>query len=122
MKYYTGGQLLFALFLLLLPLLWKSGPGNLSVPAAWLVFIPVLLIPALLAGFQYVTSTLRYHSNHKYSASSIYAADLWGSALGVILITFILVPVFGVRTSCWILAGLNGLSALLVLFSKKIAV
>jgi spermidine synthase len=118
-KYHTAGQLLFALFMLLLPLLWKSGTGNLSEPGAWLVFVPVLLIPALLAGFQYVTSTLRYHSDRKYAASSIYAADLWGSALGVILITFILVPVFGIPVSCLILAALNGLSAALLFVQKK---
>ena len=106
--------------MVVLPLLWKSGPGNLSDTGAWFVFIPVLLIPALLAGFQYVTSTLRYHSDRKYAASSIYAADLWGSALGVILITFILVPVFGITVSCMILAILNGLSALFLQLSKKI--
>jgi spermidine synthase len=119
LKYHTVGQLLFAMFLLLLPLLWKSGSGDFSNPAAWIIFIPILLIPAFLAGFQYVLSTLRYHSDRKFAASSIYAADLWGSALGVILITFILVPVFGVRSACWILAGLNGLSVLLLFLSKK---
>jgi spermidine synthase len=120
-KYHTTGQLLIALFMLLLPLLWKTGSGNLSDTCAWLVFIPVLLIPALLAGFQYVTSTLRFHNDRKYAASSIYAADLWGSALGVILITFILVPVFGIQRSCLILAGVNGLSVALLFLHKKIA-
>jgi spermidine synthase len=121
LKYHTGGQLLFALFLLLLPLLWKSGSGDFSNPVAWIIFIPILLIPAFLAGLQYVLSTLRYHSDRRFAASSIYAADLWGSALGVILITFILVPFFGVRSACWMLAGLNGLSAIFLLLSKKIA-
>jgi len=118
-KHHFAGQIFLAVYMLLLPLLWKSGTGQLSDFSAWLLFIPVLLAPSLLTGFLYVTSTLQYPSDRLNAASSIYAADLWGSALGVILITFILAPVFGVQMSCLLLAGLNGLSALFLLFSKK---
>jgi spermidine synthase len=113
------GQVVLALFLLLLPLLWSSGLSDLSDAGAWFLFVPVLLIPSFLAGFQYVASTVRYHTDRKYAASSIYAADLWGSSLGIILITFILVPVYGIRTSSWILAALNVFSALLLLLPGR---
>jgi spermidine synthase len=112
-------QVILGLFLLFLPLLWSAPFRKLSDAGAWALFVPVLLIPSFLAGFQYVASTLRYDANRNYAASSIYAADLWGSALGIILITFILVPVYGIRNCSWILAALNGLSALLLLLHGK---
>jgi spermidine synthase len=117
-KHHIAGQIMLAVFVLFLPILWKSGSLKFSDPVAWILFIPVLLIPSFLTGFQYVTSTLRYHSDQTYSASAIYASDLWGSALGAILITIILIPFFGVNTTCLMLAGLNGLSALFLLLSK----
>ncbi len=118
-RHHIGGQILLALYMVGLPLIWKTEAGHLGDAGAWLLFIPILLFPSLLTGFQYVMSTLHYDSDRRYSASSIYAADLWGSALGVILITLILIPVFGVRTSCLILAAMNGLSALFLILSKK---
>jgi len=112
-------QALLAVYLTLLPLLWISGMGNLSSSTAWLIFIPVLLIPALLTGYLYVSASLLYSPGKGHGAAAIYAADLWGSALGVILITFILVPVFGIQKSCLILAGLNVLSIMIVGLAKK---
>jgi spermidine synthase len=118
-KSHLLAQMLVAVYLLLLPLLWSSGIRMLSGPAAWLVFIPVLLIPALLTGYLFVSASLLYRPGSGHGAPAIYAADLWGSALGVILITFILVPVFGIRNGCLILAGLNLISVVFLGLRKK---
>lgn len=112
-------QMLIAAYLLLLPLLWTSGMAKLSGYAAWLVFIPVLLMPALLTGYLFVSASLLHHPGSGHSAPAIYAADLWGSALGVILVTFFLVPVFGIQTGCLILAGLNLVSVGFLAIGKK---
>jgi spermidine synthase len=111
-------QLLLGLYVLLLPLLWSLKglvqPGFI----AWLIFIPVLLVPAFLTGLQYVVTTLSYASSRSYAASTIYASDLWGSSLGTILATFFLLPLAGVTTGCLILAGVNGLIALYMTIRK----
>jgi hypothetical protein len=40
------------------------------------------------------------------TASSVYSADLAGSALGFILVTGVAIPIFGIKTSIFLLASL----------------
>ena len=112
-------QLLLAGVILLFPLLWRLSGLPLSGAAAWLVFLPFLLGPALLTGFLYVSATLRCGTQAPHAASVVYAADLWGSALGAILTTFILLPVAGVTHSALTIAALNGAVILLLILRKK---
>ena len=112
-------QLLLGVVMLLFPLLWRLTGVSLSGTAAWLIFLPFLLGPALLTGFIYVSATLRGDTLTSRSASVVYAADLWGSALGVLLTTFILLPMTGIKTSALILAALNGAVVLLLLLRGK---
>ncbi len=111
-KGFMGLQVLLGLYMLLLPLLWHRSSSSLSGALLWLLFIPALLVPAFLTGLQYVNASRIYHPDTVRSASAIYAADLWGSALGAIAATTLLVPVAGIRGSCYLLALLNGLVAL----------
>jgi spermidine synthase len=111
-RWHIRVQLLLGLYVMLLPLLWSLKgvvqPGFI----AWLVFVPVLVVPAFLTGTQYVSTTMSYASSRSNAASAMYASDLWGSSLGTILTTFFLLPLAGVTSGCLILAGLNGLAAL----------
>ncbi len=51
---------------------------------------------------------------------SVYAADLWGSALGALLTAGFFIPVWGVPQTLMLLGSLNVLLALLLLFRKNI--
>jgi spermidine synthase len=117
-RHFLWGQVLLGIYTMLLPFLWYLKGASMSGFFVWLLFIPVLLIPAILTGFQYVTSTMNYCQDQQHAASAIYSADLWGSALGAILITFLLVPLLGVTTSCLIIAALNGLIVIYMLLRK----
>lgn len=110
-RHFLSGQLMLALFMVLLPLLWKSEQFIHSPFLLWVLFIPALLAPSFLTGFQYVATTRMYPAGEQRAAVSVYAADLWGSALGALVITTLLVPVAGVYGSCFIMAGLNLLVA-----------
>ncbi len=118
-SHFLAGQLMLAGYMLLLPLIWRPGLGSSSPVLLWLIFIPALLIPSFLSGFQFVTTTRNYPSGEPRAAASVYAADLWGSALGALVITTLLVPLTGVFGSCFIIAGLNLLVAGLNLLQKK---
>ncbi len=112
------GQLLLALYMLLFPLLWRTTELSLSGFLAWLIFLPFLLVPALLTGFLYVATTVNFQGPAPRAAAAVYAADLWGSALGAILVSFIMLPVFGITTTSLILAAVNG--GVILLFARKI--
>jgi spermidine synthase len=107
-RHFAGAQLLIIGYVLLVPLFWLHQVLALPGLVIWLIFIPMLIIPAFLTGFQFVTCTVNYHPDSNRSAASIYAADLWGSALGAFVISTALVPLVGINGSCWIIAGLNG--------------
>jgi hypothetical protein len=91
-NHFLAGQGLLALYPLILALLWDIGKISVTGSFIWMIFIPVLLILATLTGFQYASTTFIYLPDLKKSAAIIYSADLWGSALGAILLTFFMAP------------------------------
>jgi hypothetical protein len=118
-RHFLAGQLMLAGSMLLLPLLWKAEGSSISPVVLWLIFIPALLIPSLLTGFQYVTTTRNYPADNLCSAATVYAADLWGSALGALIIATLLIPLAGVFASCIMMAGLNLMVVLLNIVRKQ---
>jgi hypothetical protein len=74
-----------------------------EIPALGLVILSAFL-PAILTGqiFQKLTVT----SNERDSASSVYSADLAGSALGFILVTAVSIPALGIKASIFLLSSL----------------
>ncbi len=75
---------------------------NHEIPALAFILLSAFL-PAFFTGrlFSGLTSGAQLSS-----PSSVYSADLAGSALGFILITGVSIPVFGIRSSVYILSGL----------------
>jgi len=118
-RHFLTGQLLLAAAMLVLPILWKSQIMNLSPLLLWVLFIPAVVLPSFLTGFQFVTSTRNLPAGTTTAAASVYAADLWGSALGALVITTILVPLAGVSGSCLIMAALNLLALAINLKTKQ---
>ena len=112
-KHFLIGQSLLIVYALLFPLLWKWQNWILSGVWGWVLFVPITLIPAAVVGFQYVTSTKFYSPDLTRGAAVIYSADLWGGALGTVLLTLIMIPFLGVIYSSLVLAVANMLIVLL---------
>ncbi len=102
-----GAQSLLMLYLLLFPLLWSLSKASLPAGVIWLLIVPATFIPALLTGFQYVASTVTLPGRVESAPSIVYAADLWGSALGIMATTILFVPLLGVAGTSLLLAGIN---------------
>lgn len=75
--------------------------------AAMCLIILNILIPAILIGILFFLYTSRLKLERMNAPGIIYAADLIGSAFGVILVTIFLLPVLGITHTCFILSGLN---------------
>jgi len=93
--------LLAILFALLSPLILETRYGSIPV----IISLVIVLIPAILAGYYYRRKTDgRINSR---IISSIYFADLCGAALGFMVIAGILVPLYGIKLTFYILAFIN---------------
>jgi spermidine synthase len=74
-----------------------------EIPALGLIIISAF-IPALLTG--QIFQNLTVSRTERDSASSVYSADLAGSALGFILVTAVAIPAFGIKASIFLLSSL----------------
>ncbi|MDP4281903.1 MAG: hypothetical protein Q8867_07095 [Bacteroidota bacterium] len=80
------------------------------------------LLVSLLTGFEfYLASELRKQSYSKVISEN-YSADLFGSAFGALLTGILFFPLMGIIKTGLILAGINMISAILLLFLRKKAV
>ncbi|MBU0547911.1 MAG: hypothetical protein KKH57_04040 [Candidatus Omnitrophica bacterium] len=100
----------------LLPyLIYLSTLQNIAIFIAFLVFIGVIVGTAFV-----IASFLIRADDVMLKAGSLYAADLWGAALGAILSTNFITPIFGVLGALNFSAviGLVGLAIFLILSGK----
>jgi len=81
------------------PILSVSG-----MTQATALIVAIVLIPSFITG--YLFRKLTISDNNGSLAASVYSSDLAGSALGFILISGVLIPVFGIRLSVFLLSGL----------------
>lgn len=89
----------------LIPLIWMLR----DAAAVWLLLLVVALftlIPSVLVGYQYVIWTRAIPSGSN-PAARCYSADLWGSTLGVVVVTLALIPLLGVVQTAVVLAAVN---------------
>jgi len=106
-KHFIMAQGLLVTYALLFPLFWKVQNGISSGFFGIMFFLVVTFILSSILGFQYVAGTKSLGPDMPRSAVVMYASDLLGSALGVIAITLLLLPLLGMTTSCLIIAGFN---------------
>jgi spermidine synthase len=112
-------QALLGVFSLALPTLWNLHAMGFSSGGILVLVFAMTLIPSSVVGYQYVAATQMLATGKNSSASRVYAADLLGSALGVIAITSILVPLLGVHRSCYFIAGINLIGLVITLFPRR---
>jgi spermidine synthase len=88
----------------LIGLLYNSLIGlKYDIPALCLIILSAFL-PAFLTGKLFHELTV--NKNERSNASSVYSADLAGSALGFILVTGLAIPVLGIKVSLFLLSFL----------------
>lgn len=101
-------------------LLWaflQTGPGINDLPygAINLVFYLVMLLAGFLGGAHYLLGTrvhLEISQSVSLTAGGLYGADLLGSALGSLLVSFLWLPAWGISRTLVFLSLLNLLMAL----------
>jgi spermidine synthase len=109
-------QSLLAVYSLLFLLFWKL----LHLNSNWfgvILFLTFTLLLSTLVGFQYAVGTLLLPGSSIRNASFLYTIDLIGAALGIFLISLVLIPVLGIQLSCLILATINILAIIINLKS-----
>ncbi len=114
-KYFLFAQLSLGIFFLIYPVVNGILDCISSSTLIYFIFITLTIIPSILVGYIYVSGTRLFSGEITRSATINYSADLIGSALGITALTIILLPVLGVVYSCFVIAGLNLLGALLTL-------
>jgi hypothetical protein len=95
--------ILLLLMYLLTGLLYNSITGIKHDISVGLIILTAFL-PALLTGRIFRELTAK--SNAMAAISSVYSADLAGSALGFILVTGVAIPVLGIQSSIFLLSSL----------------
>ena len=103
----VGADVLLASLLILFALLLTVAP--LTLPATALYGFGILI--SLGCGFQFPIA-LALAGDDAAAASRSFSADLMGAALGVLLVSLVLIPLLGMIPACLCLAGLKVASSL----------
>jgi spermidine synthase len=117
-KHFSITQILLIVASLLFPVIWfamRTLSNNLSGLSIFFIYTFIL---SFLLGFQFAAGNKLCSTNSTQSIISLYTIDLFGAAIGVVLISIILVPLMGVIYSSIALATLN-LIALMLNLCKK---
>lgn len=110
-KNYYKLQFGLAGFAVILPFLIQI-TGSFSgwkLPAQFLFFTLVLIL-ATAIGFEFLLASKLKEKKYSETAGINYSTDLAGSAFGAFLTAIVLLPLFGIFYTCFLVAGLNILS------------
>jgi spermidine synthase len=121
-KRYIHLQLTLALFSLGFPflILVLSLPG-IPVHMIQVVFLLLTLILSFITGLEFSLASALGSQDITLKISSNYSADLFGSAVGAIVTTLILLPFLGFVAACLVIVAINLFSAgFLYLRQKKV--
>jgi spermidine synthase len=117
-NYHRGFVFLMA-YLLLLAGFLSTNYYTFHPLVLWTAFVLFMLIPAFLTGFIYVQSTTIEQIDAQRTAPIMYAADLAGSASGVILLSMFCIPIAGLRNTTLLLLILCLVPLFFSWFSRK---
>jgi spermidine synthase len=114
-------HLIVALFIGLLPLsfynLIKFITPLLQEISLPIIFILITFIVGGIGGFQFPVAGFIYYSQvKKQNAGILYSLDLLGAMLGALLLSSFIIPLFGIYSTGYLIAGMNILIVLLLLF------
>ena len=104
---------------LVLILLGRIGSAAVAAVASQ-VAVPLLaLVLAVLVGLEFPLAGKADFHTVSSTAARLYTADYLGAALGALLVSTLLIPVIGVVAVCLLVAGLNVLSGVVVLWTSR---
>jgi spermidine synthase len=118
-EHLVSGQFFLAVYAALFPVIAFVLYFDFSHVIKYLIFIIVTLLISVTVGFQFAAGTRIRTGPVSNNAAVLYAADLVGSSLGIIVITVILLPLLGLRNSCFLIAGINLIAMLNMIFRKS---
>ncbi len=106
-------QLGMALYPLALPVIFAVFRDRLSGsamdPACSLIFACLPIMAGFLGGYQFILVSERCRDvKVPGQAGALYAADLFGAALGAVVISCFVIPLYGVVPACLMCAEING--------------
>ena len=103
---YITVQAAIACYALLLPLaLLAMKNAEFSPLVVHTVFITLTFLLAALVGAQFSLATAIRGANSPALATGLYGIDLFGSAIGAVMVSVYLIPLAGIVTVCAIIAG-----------------
>jgi len=85
--------------------------GHAPVPVVQAAIALLTLVLACMVGMEFPMATAAAFRDVVGTASRLYTADFVGASLGALLASTLLIPLLGVTTTCWLVAGLNAVSA-----------
>ena len=89
-----------------------------SVPElAAVVFSAVALVAGLVGGLQFPLA-VALHGQGERSAGALYGFDLFGSCLGALGVSSVMVPLIGLTGVCWVLSALGGLGLIALVAAR----
>jgi hypothetical protein len=79
----------------------------------------ITFIPAYLTGHQFALALDKLPDTYETRTGYLYGVDLLGSALGLLIISTVCIPILGFGITALILISVNIISALILYFNKK---
>lgn len=120
-KHFIIIQFCIALFsIILLFVLNVQKDSRLHTLIVAVIFALLTFTLSFLTGLLFASASHLNIRNIASGASSVYGADLAGSAIGALLVSSVLLPLFGLNMVCLITAGLCLFSGSIAIINKKI--
>ncbi|MDD5544660.1 MAG: fused MFS/spermidine synthase [Acidobacteriia bacterium] len=116
---FIAAQILVTVYALALPQILSWLKGSSIDSFVYTVFVILTLAIAVLVGLEFsVASELRQGSVESVT-SELYSMDLMGSAMGALIVSIFLLPLWGVARTCGVVALLNLASCGVAVVNRK---
>jgi len=104
----SGNQLFFGIFAAITGiLLFSTGVSNLPPAIVYLLYLTATAVTGALTGFQFTRASLCQAGSYAEISGNTYSYDLFGSALGALVMTLYLMPKLGIVASALTISLLN---------------
>jgi spermidine synthase len=102
-------------------LLWIGMLANARIISisARLVVPALTVVVGALVGAEFPLASKMHFRGISHTAASLYNADLFGACIGALLVSALLIPLFGIVSVCIMVAGVNTTSLAVVLIRKN---
>jgi len=113
-------QLILGILLIIQPFIFIYLGQNISAtPINYILFFTFTLIISIIAGFEFYLAGHLAKGEASKIAGGIYSADLFGSAIGALLISLLIVPLAGITIAGITAGSLSILSGILFKIGGK---